>query len=282
MKEELNMTMHTLPKQCLKFFLIIVSSTVLDVLLHQVHQDPLKNIGTRAQSIVITSGWFVPVAFASLILAFCIMGLIFLFIQKALRGTKLRKGASFGVALGGMYLIGMIEAYVLFPVSFFGEVYTGIADGCGILCMSLLLGKYMVDDMPDREKDRHAVFPAMIIIPVIYVVMRYFSYTVLHIESTYASRALETFLWTAAMGFWIGVMYRLVGRNLCQEKLLKRSLLFGGLIFGLNWLIFNLFALLFIDYPVSDLVYRSVFDALAVAIGVYISLLFQKFHKRRQ
>ncbi|MCX5812780.1 MAG: hypothetical protein NT178_09590 [Proteobacteria bacterium] len=275
------MATHTLKKQSLKFFLIIIASTVFDVLLHQVQQDPLMNVSTRVQSIVITSGWFLPAASASLILAFCIKGLIFLMIQKNLPGTKLQKGGAFGIALGGMYFIGMIEAYVLFPVSFFGEVYTGIADGCAILCMSLLLGKYMSDDMPDREKDRHRAFPAMMIISVTYVAMRYFSYTVLHIESTYAVRPLATFLWTAAMGCWVGVMYGLVGRHIGQGSPLKQALLFGGIIFGLNWFIFNLFALLFIDYPVSDLLYRCVFDAIAIVIGVYISLLFQKSHNRQ-
>jgi hypothetical protein len=275
------MATHTLKKQSLKFSLIIVASTVFDVLLHQAHQDPLKNVSTKAQSIVITSGWFLPAASASLILAFCTMGLIFLAIQKTLRGTKLQKGGAFGVALGGMYLIGMIEAYVLFPVSFFGEVYTGIADCCGILLMSLLLGKYMAEDTIKREEDRLPALPAVLIIPVIYVLMRYFSYTVLHIESSYAVRPLATLLWTAGMGCWIGVMYGLVGRNVWQEHPFKHALLFGGLVFVFNWLIFNLFALLFIDYPVSDLVYRSVFDAFAIVIGVYISLLFQKSHNRQ-
>jgi hypothetical protein len=147
--------------------------------------------------------------------------------------------------------------------------------------MSLLLGKYMAEDTIKREEDRLPALPAVLIIPVIYVLMRYFSYTVLHIESSYAVRPLATLLWTAGMGCWIGVMYGLVGRNVWQEHPFKHALLFGGLVFGFNWLIFNLFALLFIDYPVSDLVYRSVFDAFAIVIGVYISLLFQKSHNRQ-
>jgi len=63
------------------------------------------------------------VAFASLAMAFCIMGLMFLLVQKTLQGTKQLKGALFGIALGGMYLIGMMEAYVTYPVSLFGEFY---------------------------------------------------------------------------------------------------------------------------------------------------------------
>jgi len=270
------MTANKKKKQGLKFFLIILASTVFAVLLHQVHRDPLMTLSTKAKSIIITSGYFPPVAFASLAMAFCIMGLMFLAIQKTLHGAKQLKGALFGIAFGGMYLIGMIEVYVIYPVSLFGEFYTGIVDGSGILLMSLLLGKYMADDMPEKERLARPSFPAILIIPVIYVLMRYFSYIVLHIESSYSTRPLASFMWTAVMGCWGGIMYILVGRGIGYENPLKQAMVFGGLVFGINWLIFNLFALLFIRVSVLDLLYRSIFDSLAIIIGVYISSLISR------
>ncbi len=45
------------------------------------------------------------------------MGVIFRWIQNRLEGTGFRKGGQFGLALGGMYLVGMIEGYALFPFS---------------------------------------------------------------------------------------------------------------------------------------------------------------------
>jgi hypothetical protein len=270
------MTENKKKKQGVKFFLIILASTVFAVLFHQVHRDPLMTLSTKAKSIIITSGYFPPVAFASLAMAFCIMGLMVLAIQKTLHGTKQLKGALFGIALGGMYLIGMIEVYVIYPVSLFGEFYTGMVDGSGILLMSLLLGKFMVDDIPDRERMAGPTFPAILIIPVIYVLMRYFSYTVLHIESSYSTRPLVTFIWTAGMGCWGGVMYMLIGRGIGYENPLKQAMVFGGFVFGINWVIFNLFALLFIRVSVLDLLYRSIFDSLAVIIGVYISSRFSR------
>ncbi len=49
-------------------------------------------------------------------------------------------------------------------------------------------------------------------------------------------------------------------------------MIFGGLIFGINWLIYNLFTLLFIRVSALDLLYRCIFDALAISIGVSISI----------
>ena len=129
---EHNMTAKSKKMQCVKFFIIVFASTVFAVFLHQVHHDPLMTLSTKAKSVIITSEYFPPAAFAGLAMAFCIMGL-----------------------------------------------------------MSL-------------------------------------------------------------------------------------SIVFGGLVFGINWVIFNLFALLFIRVPVLDLLYRSIFDSIAIIIGVYILSFFQE------
>ena len=258
-------------KQGVEFVLIVLAGTVFAVLLHQFHHDPLMTLSTKARSIVVTSGYFPPAAFVSLVMAFCIMGIMFLAIQKTLHGTKQRKGVTFGIALGGMYLIGMIETYVVYPVSLFGEFYTGIVDGSGIFLMSLLMGKYMAEDTPDGERSARPMLPPIVIIPVTYVLVRYFSYVVIRIESSYSTLPLATFIWTAGMGCWIGVMYMMIGRGITHDSPLKQAMIFGGLVFGINWIIFSLFALLFIKVPVSDLLCRSVFDSLAVMVGVYIS-----------
>lgn len=280
LKHNVTATRRKMP--AFKFFLIVFASAVFAVLLHQLHHDPLMTLSTKAKSIIITSGYFPPVAFAGLALGFGIIGLVFLAIQKSLHGPKLRKGALFGIALGGMYFVGMLEAYVVYPVSLFGEIYTGAVDGLGILLMSLLLGRYLADDAPDSKRPPGHMFPAILIILATYVLIRYFSYSVLHIESSYSTRPLATFIWTVAMGGWIGVMYTLVGKNVEHGNPLKRALVFGGAVFGINWLIFNLFALLFIEVPVLDLLYRSVFDALAVSLGAYISSSLSTKQLRRE
>ncbi len=270
------MKTHNQQKRSWKFVLIIVASTILAILLHQLHDDPLMHLKSKPQSILITSGWFPPIAFIALAFTFGVMGCIFLGIQKTFRGTKLWKGGVFGLAMSGLWIIGMTEAYVLFPVSLFGEIYTGIADSCGILLMSLLIGKYWADDTLDKQKHTSTTFPAIVILSVIYVIVRYFSYAVLEIESSYITRPLATFLWTAGMGGWIGIMYRLVSGRTFRTHPLKHAAVFGGLVFGVTWILFNLFALLFIATPVLDLVYRSFFDSLAVILGAYISSMFHR------
>lgn len=257
-----------------KFVAIVLAGAVFAVVLHQVHHDPLMTLQTKSRSVVVTSGYFPPVAFASLVAAFGIMGAMFLALQKSLYGTRVTKGALFGIALGGMYFIGMLEAYVVYPVPLLGEVFTGAVDASGILLMSVLLGRYLAADAPDGDSPRAPLLPAVLIIAAAYVLTRYFSYAVLHIESSSSTRPLATFLWTAAMGCWVGVMYPLIGRGLLPGSPFKRALAFGGGVFGVNWLVFNLFALLFISVPLSDLLCRSMLDALAIIAAVYLASFF--------
>lgn len=260
-------------KRVWKFFLIILAGTTLAILLHQAVPDPLMTLSTKSKSVVLTSGWFPPIASAALALSFGIIGMIFLAIQKVLPGTKIEKGRSFGLALSGLYIIGMVEGWVLYPVSLFGEIYTGIADGCGILLLSLLLGKFMAEDTHNEKKSGGTSFLTPLIITIIFMVARTFSYTFLNIESTYIERPIATLLWTAAMAGWVSIMVGLVGRHLRPSYFLQQAVLFGGLVFGFNWLVFNLFALLFIVVPLWDLLSRSVIDAMGVTAGVYISSL---------
>ena len=261
-------------KQAVKFFLIILTSTLFAVVLHQLHHDPLMTLGTKSRSIIVTSGWFPFAASVSLAVTFGIMGLMFLSIQKGLPGKGPHKGALYGVALGGMYVVGMIETYVVYPVSLFGEVYTGMADGGGILLMSLLLGRYLADDTPFNDREKHPALPSILLIPTIYVLFRYFSYAILQIESSYSTKPIATLAWTAGMGGWIAVMYLAIGRTVWRENPLKNALGFGGIIFGINWVIFALFALLFIQVPVIDLLCRSVVDTIAVMVAIHLSSLF--------
>ena len=265
-----------LQKKTLKFLIIVFACTILSVLLHQVYDDPLMNLSGKTQSIIITSGSFPPVAFTALATTFGIIGLIFLGIQKSLSGSKLRKGMVFGLAMGGVWIIGMTEAHVLFSLSLFGEIYTGIADSSGILVMSLLLGKNIADDTLEEKKRPKTKYLAITVIAVMYIIVRYLSYSVFYIESSYATQPLATFLWTLVMGSWIGIMYTLIGMNIYQKDPLKHAFLFGGLVFGLQWIIFNLFALLFIVVPVWDLIFRSVFDTFAIILGVYFFSMFQR------
>lgn len=234
------------------------------------------SLASKPRSTVATSGYFPPIAFASIIIAFCIIGLTFLAIQKDIPGNKPRKGALFGIALGGMYLVGMIEAYVVYPVPLLGEIYTGMVDGIAILVMGFLLGRYLATDAPAEQRQLQGTYATALSILIFYVLMRYFLYAAIGVESSYSTRPVATFLWTAGMGCWIAVMYILIGRHGGIQSNIGKAFLFGALVFGLNWIAFNLFVLLFIKVPLSDLLYRSALDAVAVIVGVYVPSVFRR------
>jgi len=263
--------------KALRFLVIVIMSTIVSVIFHQIHNDPLMNLAGKTQSFLITSGMFPPVAFSSLAATFAIIGLIFLGIQKSMQGSKSKKGIFFGIAISGIWIIGMIEAHVLFSLSLFGEIYTGFADSIGIFTMCYFLGKNFADDTlidtPLKKDTPKTSYLAVPIITIMYILVRYFSYSILGIESAYIGNPVATFIWTLSMGGWIGIVYARMSLDMYRSPL-KNALLLGGIIFGVVWIIFNLFAVLFIIVPVSDLILRSGFDMLAVILGVYFFSLF--------
>jgi hypothetical protein len=269
-------------KNSWKLFFIAVGGTIVTLLGHTLADDPmLQHIDGFTQSIVIRAGLFKPVAFICLVLTYMVMGFIFLRIHKGLRGTNHRKGLSYGVSLGGLWFFAMVETHPMFNVSLIGEFFIGLISLFAILLMSILLATYAADMIPAPKKPMRIWFPATIIIPICYLLLRYFSYTVIHIESGYSARPMATFLWTAGMGIWIGVMYHLLEMETLRSQPLKQALVFGGLVVGINWIISNLFFLLLLDYSILDVLYRSGVDTLAIIAGAYLSsLMYTFFHKK--
>ncbi len=58
----------------------------------------------------------------------------------------------------------------------------------------------------------------------------------------------DTLYWTVILGLWAGITYWLLRHGLRKEySPVQRSFFFGGVIIGINWILFNLFVLLFVD-----------------------------------
>ena len=56
----------------------------------------------------------------------------------------------------------------------------------------------------------------------------------------------------------------------------KREIWFGGIVFGIDWLFYSLFLLLFLKLPLIEILLVPAFDILSVIIGIFI---FEKVHE---
>jgi hypothetical protein len=119
----------------------------------------------------------------------------------------------------------------------------------------------------------------LLLIPVLFIAGRMLSYNVFQIYSSYAVRQSDTILWVTATGFWIGVMYLLLKPGIPDKSSFLKAIYFAIFIYGIDYLLFNLFMPLVFDYQIwpvgtllsyADLFVRASMDILSVAAGVYI------------
>ncbi|MCJ7433408.1 MAG: hypothetical protein MUO77_07980 [Anaerolineales bacterium] len=204
------------------------------------------------------------------VVAFSLMLVTFVLIQEHLTGTRLSKGLRCGFAMTIIWYVGLLETNSLVGTPLVDEAVMAIADIIPVFLMSLLLAYFSTTDTPVAPA-RKAGWRAIPVIALCYFVGRILAYTLIHIESGYIARSLATLIWTASMGLAVGISYWLLVFGLTDPARKTRLLWFGGLFFGLNWLVFNLFAPLVLGASFIDIIIRVGIDVLCIMLGVFIA-----------
>jgi len=179
------------------------------------------------------------------------------------------KGAWFGLAFGRLWFLGVLESSLVLGTSLEHELIMGLADGVPILIMGTLLGVATATARDSRPRQARATILAVPTIAVCYVVGRYFAYLVLGIDSAVATEPLGTFLWTLGIGVWVGVMYLLPGPGVEPTTATGRAVVFGCVVYGIDWTLFNAFLLVVHDMNALLLILRPLTDAVFVTLGVF-------------
>jgi len=169
--------------------------------------------------------------------------------------------------------LGFIEISTLSATTIMDEVINGLPDAITILLMMVLLGAYVAQDSPIKRKETLKNLIARILaVTVAFFTGRYIAYIVFNTNGVFHPEPQSVFIWTLAMAIWIGMLYGFVGHNIgWGNSLIMRALYFTGLVFGVDWLLFNLFLPIFLDIPFPNLALRALLDLPFVFFGVYIS-----------
>ena len=229
------------------------------------------------KSFIIENGLFQPAVIGLFFITFWALALVFIFIQDKLPGKGLLKGLRYGISFGVLWLIGMFEMSIAFGSPLKYEFLSGLCDCLSLILLGLLLGRFIATDSNRdvNEKSKIGLIP-IFIIASLFIVERYFRYFTLTYNPGYFANPLITFVFTLSLGLWIGVMYWLLRQELAKYSPAKRALWFGGIVFGIDWLFYSLFLLLFLKLPLIEILLVPAFDILSVIIGIFI---FEKVHE---
>lgn len=262
--------MERVPMFLEKIDAISIISAFLDVIFH-VLLAPTYNYD-YPPSLFVQSGLLKPAAGIALLIIFFLLGVVFMFIQENLPGPKLLKGIRFGVSFGGLWLIGVIGMSIFFDSPVLHEVLGGACDCAALIILGILLGVFTAtDNVCSSDGSPMRIISAIIIISLFFILGQYAAFILMNGTSYFNISGLDTFYWTAILGLWAGVTYWLLRQGIMKEySPVKRSFFFGGVIIGINWILFNLFVLLFVDMPFPDPFILSVLNIVSIILGMFV------------
>lgn len=200
--------------------------------------------------------------------------------EKNILTTKINKGLALGLAVGGIWFIGMIESSVMSNfTSFIAETVMGFCDTSPIVLLVVLLNKFTVSRSSsvniettniDISWARKRNIISIIIFTVIFVSIRYIFYLNEFITSGYIIKSIPTFIWTICMGACIGVFYIIFKESVKGKSLLLRSVNFGFIIFGIPWFVFLAFIPMEFEGTLIDVILRCLCDGVSALLGYYL------------
>ncbi len=228
----------------------------------------------------ISQAGLIPVAFTLFgLLTYGLLAIVFILIQSRLPGTRKMKGLMFGFLFGGMCIVYLLEPLPhIDGLPLIDVLSYPAADSITLILEGLLLGRFIATDSRGNGTMRISS-SVLIIVPTIFMIGRLLNYNTFQIYSSYATRPFATMIWAAATGIWIGIMYYSLRPAITVKSPLAKAAYFGLIVFGIDYLMFNLFIPLVFEYQIwpigaflsyADLFLRATVDIIFVAVGVYI------------
>lgn len=213
---------------------------------------PSSNIHPLPPSEIVKSG-LIPIGFMLFgFLTFGLLALVFVQIQERLPWTRMKKGVIFGLLFGIMWAVYLLEPVPHIEGLPLSEALAyPLVDCITIVSLGVLLGMFTGTDFKGNEKVRiGSSYAALLAIPIFFIAGRMLSYNGFHIYSSFATRPSDTILWAAATGLWIGIMYLLLKPGIPDKSPFLKAIYFSVVIYGLDYLLFNLFMPLVFDFQI--------------------------------
>jgi hypothetical protein len=257
--------------------LIVGACVALDIALHAATAGFLPLPADFEGSVLVRRLGFGPVALAWAIIAFSGMALVFLAIERRMTGSGFGKGLRYGIGLGLVVQVAMIEGVAMSGNSFVDEFVVGLSDAVPVVVMGALLGRFLASEVPPAQVGGSVpgnIAVTLTIFALVFGTGRVGVQLAGLVDSALAIRPGTTIIWTVAMGATIGLFHRLVGDRLRALAAVPRALAFGLGVFGVNWALFMVFVALIFPDALSDVVLRVGIDvALVTLAGLLVAAL---------
>ncbi len=208
-----------------------------------------------------------PLAFTIYgIFAYSLIAALFLLIRNRLTGNRILQGLKYGLACCAVWIVYLLEP--LPHVAPLDRLTYPIADSLALIIMGLLLGWLFGNPVrrADKKKLSLPVLPVLAVTGC-FLAGRLIQYFAADIYSCFNDKPVETILWCLLTGFTTACVTAWLNLYICSGNRVKRTLILGGLLFGVDLLLFNFFMPLVFAADIPDLILRTFIDILTVTLG---------------
>ena len=208
-----------------------------------------------------------PLAFTIYgIFAYSLIASLFLLIRDRLSGNRILRGLKYAFSCCAVWIVYLLEP--LPHVAAIDRITYPVADSLALIVMGLLLGWLFGKSkcLLGRQKTAFPILSALTVTACFFA-GRMIQYLILGIYSSFDEKPLETVLWCLLTGISISCVMVWLNRYVDSGGRIKRALILGSLLFGVNLVLFNFFMPLVFDADIPDLLLRTLIDILTVTLG---------------
>ena len=222
-----------------------------------------------------------PLAFTVYgIFAYSLIASLFLLIRKQMSGNRILQGLKYGLPCCAVWSVYLLEP--LPHVAPLDKLTYPIVDSLALIIMGLLLGWLFGNpDCPKRKREISSTILPISVIIIYFFAGRMIQYQIVGIYSSFDAQPAETLLWTVITGFVIACIVAWLSEYIKGTQL-KRALVLGGLLFGVDLFLFNFFMPLVFAADIPDLILRMLIDIAAVTIGCLVFPKSEYIERRRR
>lgn len=202
------------------------------------------------------------------IFAYSLIAALFLIIRIQMGGNRILQGFQYGLSCCLVWIVYLLEP--LPHVAPLDRITYPVADSLALIAMGLLLGCLFgnpVCTRPSVKKNLSLPILPVLAVAGCFLAGRLIQYLATDIYSCFDIKPVETILWCLLTGFTVACVMAWLNRYVDSDSRVKRALLLGGLLFGVDLILFNFFMPLVFSADIPDLILRTLVDVVSVTIG---------------
>ncbi len=208
---------------------------------------------------------------------------IFKVIEKNLPGSKIQKGLLYGAVLGAIWYVGLIEVSIHFYAPLDFEAISAFGDVIPMLIFGLLCGLFLGTDnikepeiQQENSKWRIINFLSLFIFIFPGLVFRSLLGLVFTEPKSVAAMMLlipfsiSQYIYTIVVFLTIGILYYFIAPAIPGDSILKKNAYFSFGVFGVHWLFFQGFFLIFYSGVFTYVIALTLIDSVAIFLSANI------------